>query len=150
LVRVALQEAGGASSGEAGVDAVVEMISNGAVGPWPPPTSWVSEWMDKGREEIASREGPARETAIESWETAAAEALLAQDEADLLARHLEELAWVHWKTDGLEVAKSLISTADALAEDEAVRNRLARARLDSLFAPFLAELRSGDAAAEAD
>jgi hypothetical protein len=155
LVRGALAEKGATPDRDAGIEECIALIAEGAVGPWPPPTSWVGEWMDKGRADAEGLEGESREAAIESWRKLAAEKLAAETDDDLIARYLEELAWVRWQTHGLEAASGLIATADALVSGEEVRNRIAGARVDSLFAPFLGELRLdepgvGDAVSEAD
>lgn len=135
---------------EAAIQAVCEWVSEGAIGPWPPATSRVSDWMDQGRERVAGLEGAARETQIDAWRADAAAALVAEGDRALLVRHLEELAWVRQQTDGESAAAQLIATADALAaDDEGVDLQLAAARVDSLFAPFLGELRIGDASSDA-
>ena len=138
LVRA---ELGDLPRGEAALDDVLPLIVDGTIGPWPPATSWVSERMDDGREKTAGLEGEARDSAIEAWRDSVAEALAAEDDRGLLARHLEELAWVHRQTDGANEAANLIALADALLADEAIHLRIAGARVDSLFGPFLGELR---------
>jgi hypothetical protein len=141
LIRAELADI---AKSETAVEEVVALIMDGSVGPWPPASSWVSEWMDKGRDEVAGLESDARESAITDWRDAVAAALVETDDRELLARHLEELAWVHRQTHGPAEAASLIAAADALVSDDAAHLRIAGARVDSLFAPFLGELRIAD------
>jgi hypothetical protein len=148
LVRLELAGSpDGSSEASLGADleSVIEWVLDGSIGPWPPATSLLSEWMDRGREETEGLEGEARESAIEAWRASVTELLSAQDDRSLLARHLEELAWVRRQTGGLSEAASVVAMADAVASDDDVATRLAGARVDSLFAPFLGELRMGDA-----
>lgn len=138
---LARAELGRVANSETAVDDVLTLIVEGSVGPWPPATSWVSDWMDRGREQTEGLEGEARESAISTWRDSVAEALTEEDDRGLLARHLEELAWVHRQTHGTSEAANLIAVADMLLSDDAVHLRIAGARVDSLFAPFLGELR---------
>lgn len=152
LVRA---ELGDLPTSEAALEDVLPLIVDGTVGPWPPATSWVSGWMDEGREKVAGLEGETRESAIEAWRDSVAEALTEEDDRGLLARHLEELAWVHRQTHGKTEAANLIAVADAMLANQAVHLRIAGARVDSLFAPFLGELRiavdeSSDDVSQAD
>jgi hypothetical protein len=173
LARAAWNAAGGMGRGkpdhEAALVPVLAAITEGSVGPWPPPTSWMSEWMDQARDAARGLEGDARERAIETWHKKVAEALAARDDRDLLARTLEELAWVRWQSDGLEAAGPWILTADAIASepasdqssdgtsddpfdqasDASAWHRIAEARVESLFAPFSSELRVGDTVPDA-
>ena len=66
-----------------------------------------------------------------------------EEETDhgLIARHLDELAWIRWRTEREEEARSLLTVAERLESDAGARRTLNRARVESLFAPYLAELR---------
>jgi len=141
LARSALDQQGERPPVDEAVDRVIAMIGEGRVGPWPPATSRLSAWMDAGREAAKGIAGEALESAIAGWRDGVVQALADEMEAGRLARQLEEWAWVRWQTEGLEAAGDLIVTADAVSNDENVHLRLAGARADALFAPFIEELR---------
>jgi len=142
LIRAELAEAGDASDSEAGITEVVSLIGDGAVGPWPPRTTWVSDWMDKGRRQAEGLDGDALTAAIDAWRGQVTDALVEEDDRGLLSRHLEELAWVRRQTDGMTEAASLLSAADLILKEDSIHLRLSEARVESLFAPFLSELRA--------
>lgn len=142
LVRAEVEKSGALPEVDASVEALIAAIMDGAAGPWPPASSWVSERMDEGRERVVGLEGGALEAGVDEWITEVAGALGAGEDSGLLARRLEELAWVRRQTDGIGDAATLIVAADAIVADEALRLRLAKARVESLFAPFLGELRT--------
>ncbi|MFK7895896.1 MAG: hypothetical protein AB8G23_08685 [Myxococcota bacterium] len=123
------------------VDAVAAEIRESQVGPWPPSTAWVSDWMDKGTEAVEGLEGEARGEKIESWTDEVAEGLRGESLEALMPRQLEELAWARWKSGDEGMAQSLIAASDAIQSDAAAATLIARARVESLFGPFLAQLR---------
>ena len=125
----------------ASLTALLAEVQQGSLGPWPPPTSWVGDWMERGREALDGLEGEAREKKIEGWIDEVAASLAEQTDFTLIARHLDELAWVRWQAEQEQVARSLLSVSTALGEDPETRGALTRARVESLFEPYLAELR---------
>jgi len=136
------REALGEGTDPAGsLTALIAEVQQGTLGPWPPPTSWVGDWMDRGRESALGLEGEARAEKIESWIDEVAASLEEQTDFALIARHLDELAWVRWQGGQEQQARALLSVSSALAEDPQTRAALTRARVESLFEPFLAELR---------
>lgn len=137
LIRTRLDEA----PREAAVASLCEDVKAGRLGPWPPATSWVGDWMDRGREAVDGLEGEPRSEAIEAWIAEVSEALGAETDLDLIRGHLDELAWVRDAEDDGDGAKGLLALSGAIAEDEAARASLARARVESLFEPYLASLR---------
>ncbi len=116
-------------------------IRDGGLGPWPPATAWVSEWMSSGREAVDGLDGAARSKAIDSWLAAATESLSTETDTSLLTRHLDELAWIRWQSEEESGALSLLSVSGTLVADDEARNQISRARVEGLFASFLAELR---------
>ncbi len=141
LVRGAL---GKAAAPADGLETTLVEIREGQLGPWPPKTAWVGEWMKKGTEVAEGLQGEARTAAIESWLDRAAASLDQDTEAGLLSRHLDEMAWIRWQSEAEGGALALLAVSESLVGDDAVRGRLSRARTEGLFANFLSELRSGD------
>lgn len=137
LAREALGEGDPAAS----LTALLAEVQQGSLGPWPPPTSWVGDWMDRGREAVEGLEGEARTDRIEAWVDEVAASLEEQTDFALIARHLDELAWVRWQTDEEQEARSLLSVSTGLGKEPQTRAALTRARVESLFEPYLAELR---------
>lgn len=135
------REALGSGDLAASLDVVVDKLKSGSLGPWPPKTSWVSEWMDRGREAVEGLEGEARAKSIESWIDDVTAALVEATNHALIARHLDELAWVRWQGELEEEARQLLTVASALSTNASVAAALTRARVESLFGPFLTELR---------
>jgi hypothetical protein len=138
LARAAL---GPAEDATAALESVAALIADGQIGPWPPSTGWVGDRMQKGREAVEGLEGDARASAIDDWLEKLCRALYEQSDPALLAQHLDEFAWVRWQTDQMEAARALLAASDAQASGEGAALALARARVDGLFGPFLAELR---------
>ncbi len=141
LARGALGETTEASHAADRFDASLSKIREGRLGPWPPKTAWVSEWMTKGREVTEGLEGAARVNAIESWLDQASESLGRETEPNLLSRHLDETAWVRWQSDAEPEARTLLALSESVSTDDDVMRRLGRARAEGLFASFLEELR---------
>ena len=125
----------------ASIEVLVEEVKSGSLGPWPPKTSWVGDWMDRGREAVEDLEGEIRATRIESWIDEVTASLEDETDQALIARHLDELAWVHWQAEREDEARRLLAVAAALATDASVSTALTRARVESLFGPFLTDLR---------
>jgi len=158
----------GAAPPATALEDVIEEIRAGRAGPWPPGTTWVSEQMEKGRARVAELADEARAKVIDAWLEQTARALAETSRAGLIARHLEELAWIRWQSERPQEARALIAVADALpvetpdetpdetrdassdskSSDDAW-SRLAQARVEAIFEPFLEELR-GATAAEGD
>lgn len=135
------REALGAGELAPSLETLVQEVKNGSLGPWPPTTSLVSEWMDRGREAVEGLEGEARATRIESWIDEITVSLQEATDDVLISRHLDELAWVRWQA-GLEgEAQRLLTVSSALSTDSGVSKAFTRARVESLFAPYLADLR---------
>lgn len=134
----------------AGLAALCADVKAGVLGPWPPTTAWVGDWMDKGREAVDGLEGDARGSAIDAWIDEVAAALVEETDGALLARNLDELAWIRAQEGNEEGAKALLAVAGAIQEDAAASLALTRARVESLFEPFLASLRVVEEDALAD
>jgi hypothetical protein len=143
-------------AGEASTEAVAGRIEAGVFGPWPPSPSWVTEQMERGRACVEGREGTARGEAIEGWIDEVSAAIGELLDRAWLVRQLEELAWVRWQAGDENEAQALLGVAAALPDDETVARAIDRARVVSLFEPFLAELRvvesveTGEAGVAAD
>jgi hypothetical protein len=131
-------------------DAVAARIREGRLGPWPPTSAWVGDWMERGRAAVEGLEGEARGAAIDVWISELSEALSADTDQALIARHLEELAWVEGESGAAAEAAALLAVAAALPEDADTVAAIGRARVESLFEPFLASLRVVEADALAD
>ncbi len=132
------------------VDAVAAEIRGSQMGPWPPSTAWVSDWMDKGTEAVEGLEGEARGERIDAWIDEAAVSLREEAQEALMPRQLEELAWARWKAQGQDMAQALLAASDAIQSDPAAATLIARSRVESLFGPFLDQLRVVEIDALAD
>ena len=147
LVRDALLSEGAGSDStsnrEEALESVAGEIREGRLGPWPPRTSWVAEWMEKGREAVDESEGEAAEAAIETWLGAATLALGEESDPAQVSRALDEMAWIRWRSENGEAsARSLLGASDTLSSEGAAIETINRARVEGLFASFLDELRS--------
>ena len=125
----------------ASLDALVAQVKAGELGPWPPQTTWVGDWMDKGRESVEGLEGEARGAAIDAWIDEVTEALVEDSDQALISRHLDELAWVRSQDGDDDGGRALIAVSSALGTDSSVAAAFTRARVESLFEPYLASLR---------
>jgi len=138
----------------AALDQALSEIRAGSLGPWPPKTVWVGDWMSKGREAVEGLDGAPRANAIGSWLDEATEALSKETDSVLLAHHLDEMAWIRWQSasnsaesgsdrgaePGVD-ARTLLAVAESIANDDEAMKKMSRARVDGLFASFLIELR---------
>lgn len=141
LARLALGSGMGPAASAEDFETTFAEVRDGRLGPWPPKTAWVGDWMSIARASAAGLEGEARGTAIETWLGQVAEALEKETKSELLARHLDELAWIRWQTGALDGARTLLRVSDAVSRDDAAMRRMSRARIEGLFAAFLTELR---------
>ena len=116
-------------------------VKAGRLGPWPPQTSWVGDWMDKGRDAVDGLEGEPRATAIDTWIEDVTNALDADSDQALIGRHLDELAWVKSQEGDEDGAKAMLAVSGALESDAEISKAFTRARVESLFEPYLASLR---------
>lgn len=116
-------------------------VKAGRLGPWPPQTSWVGDWMDKGRDAVDGLEGEPRATAIDTWIEDVTNALDVDSDQALIGRHLDELAWVKSQEGDEDGAKAMLAVSGALESDAEVSKAFTRARVESLFEPYLASLR---------
>lgn len=148
-VREALGKASDETDSTAGLETTLAEIREGQLGPWPPKTAWVGDWMTRGREATEGLEGEARATAIESWLEQATESLGKETEPKLLSRHLDEMAWIRWQSEAESGARALLVVSESVSGDDDVMRRLSRARIEGLFSAFMAELRVVEQAATA-
>ena len=125
----------------AALEALCAQLKAGELGPWPPSTAWVGDRMEEGRESVEGLEGEARETAIGTWIEGVTSALLLETDGDLVRRHLDELAWVRSQEGDDDAAKALLAVSGAIGEDDAAARAFTRARVESLFEPYLSSLR---------
>jgi hypothetical protein len=146
LVRDALGKESGegseksANSSDA-FDAILVEIREGRLGPWPPKSAWVGDWMTRGREATEGLEGEARAAAIDSWLEQVTESLGKETEPKLLSRHLDEMAWIRWQSEAESEARDLLAASESVSNDEDGLKRVNRARTERFFSTFLAELR---------
>lgn len=145
LARAALgrasDEASDSMGSADGLETTLAEIREGRLGPWPPATAWLSEWMTKGRESTEGLDGESRAVAIDSWLEQVTESLGKETQSELLSRHLNEMAWIRWQIGTEPEARDLLAVSESLASDEDVMRRVSRARTEGLFAAFLTELR---------
>jgi hypothetical protein len=97
--------------------------------------------MDKGRDVVDGLEGEPRATAIDTWIEDVTNALDADSDQALIGRHLDELAWVKSQEGDEDGAKAMLAVSGALESDAEVSKAFTRARVESLFEPYLASLR---------
>jgi hypothetical protein len=141
LSRVALGATCEAAAREEALETTFAEVREGRLGPWPPKTAWVGEWMTKGRQETEGLEGEARGNAIESWLEEATESLEKETDSKLLAHHLDEMAWIRWQSETESEARALLAVSESVSNDDDVMRLVSRARIEGLFSAFLAELR---------
>ncbi len=141
LAREAL---GAATDPAASLERVLADLRAGRVGPWPPPTAWVAERMERGQKSVDELSGPARDEAIEAWVEAVTRELADETDRRGLADQLAEWAWIEWQREDLERARALLAVSAELAGAQGAEgNRaLARARVDTVFGPFLQALKN--------
>ncbi|HIF93878.1 MAG TPA: hypothetical protein EYQ60_12265 [Myxococcales bacterium] len=141
LVRESLADDAQSIDSSQALEETLKEVRAGSLGPWPPRTAWVGEWMEKGRADTDDLDAGPRANAIEVWLGLATEALTKETDLELLSRHLDELAWIRWRSDALPGALALLAVSDVLGKSDEAAAQMSRARVDGLFQSFLAELR---------
>ena len=141
LVRESLAGDAQSIDSSQALEETLKEVRAGSLGPWPPKTAWVSEWMEKGRADTEGLEAEPRANAIDAWLGLATESLTKETDLELLSRHLDELAWIRWRSDALPGALALLAVSDVLGKSDESTARMSRARVDGLFQSFLTELR---------
>jgi hypothetical protein len=122
-----------------------QWVEGGSLGPWPPLPERAREAAgriaDAGKGVLVVSEGTRREQVERALDQAVAD-LFDADFCEVTARRLEESAYVMWKTGGEEDARAALGAADAFRQRPAAENPVARAMLERVFAPLLAEARA--------
>ncbi len=140
--ELARQALGSAADRAASRERVLADLAAGRLGPWPPPTGWVGEQMERAQKSVEGLTGPARRTAIETWIADVTRALAETTDRSALGDQLAEWAWIEWQREELERARALLAVSAELAgaDGDETHQALARARIDTVFGPFLRAL----------
>lgn len=140
---LAREAVGAASDLVASRESVVADVRVGRLGPWPPAVAWVGERMEQAQKSLGELSGSARDEAIEAWVETVTQALAEATDRRGLADQLAEWAWVEWQREDLDRARALLAVSAELAgaQGEAGNRALARARVDTVFGPFLLSLK---------
>jgi hypothetical protein len=100
--------------------------------------------MEQAQKAVDALSGPARDEAIDAWLEAVTQALADATDRSGLADQLAEWAWIEWQREDLDRARALLAVSAELAGAQGAEgNRaLARARVDTVFGPFLQALKN--------
>lgn len=129
---------------------LAEQAKEGRLGPWPPPVEKLRSVAEQVREGISGKlivSGTTeRERTHDVLERAAAE-IYDENFAQVTADRLRETAFISWRSGREDEARECLAGAAAFASG-AHDNPVARAFVEAILAPLLAELASEDAAQE--
>jgi hypothetical protein len=137
------REALPAEAGAAPLRRVVELIRSGEIGPWPPAPEVLKPLVEQlgeiARGQIIVSGARRREQADRTLEQALPGIFLGRFGEDT-ARRLEETAYVLWQRGAEADARACLSAARAFFEPETGENPVARALIEAVLAPVLAQL----------
>jgi hypothetical protein len=142
LVRAELGAAG--ADPAAALRQVADQVKTGAVGPWPPEISRVravaARIAEAGTGVLVVSDTARRDQVERALDAALAE-IFEADFAERTAARFEETAYVVWKGGRPDDARMLLACASEFRTRSPVENPVARAMLEALLAPVLAEAR---------
>lgn len=123
------------------LERAAHLAREGDIGPWPPAGERLETAIATIRSQVEAGPTDARESRIEAALAAVAEQVYAGQEGATTASRLEESAYVFWRRDREADARACLAAAAAFRESPAAARVVARALLEILFAPLLADLR---------
>jgi hypothetical protein len=150
LARDAL--GGQAVERDAALAQVKKWVEAGSLGPWPPAPERAREAANaiaEASKGVVVVSAAARREQVERALDEAAEKLFDEAFRECTARRFEESAYVLWKGGREDDARMSLATATVFREAPVADNPVARAMLEAVFAPLLAEARA-EASGEAD
>jgi len=134
----------------ADVDALLDRVRTGELGPWPT--------NDRARLEAAAqtlrdaaKEADELDVALARAIDVAASGVYGPEERALCAERLDEAAYLHWRGDEIALARAALQVADELrSATDTSTHAFVRLATERLLAPLLEELRSpGDPSQDA-
>ena len=125
----------------AALDRVAAQVRDSSLGPWPPPTTQltqISEKLDKEIDSVLEAEGDARATALEAAIALATAEMFSGDHGSQTATRLEMSAYVAWKGESANEARDFLVAAGVFRAGESNQpNSVARAMLEICSASVL-------------
>ena len=135
------EQALGASEGRDALDAAARLVSDGRVGPWPPPRATMAPLVERFRTALDSplvvSGATRREQVVRQVEEAAGE-IFAGDAAALAAHRFRESAFCFWRRGEENEARACLAAARAFVERPGAENPVARAFVELWLRPLLA------------
>jgi len=123
------------------LERAAHLAREGDIGPWPPAAERIESAIATIRSQVEAGPTEARESRITAALAAVAEQVYAGPGGATTASRLEESAYVFWRRDREADARACLAAAAAFRESPAAAGVVARALLEVLFAPLLADLR---------
>jgi hypothetical protein len=135
------EQALGASEGRDALDAAARLVSDGRVGPWPPPRAAMAPLVERFRTALDSPlvvSGATRREQVARQVEEAAGEIFSGDAAALAAHRFRESAFCFWRRGEENEARACLAAARAFAERPGAENPVARAFVELWLRPLLA------------
>jgi hypothetical protein len=123
----------------------VGWVSEGAVGPWPPPIARVQPLIDRLDElskSVVIASAAARREQVDRAVEDALDEIYSAEERQRIADLFEETAYVWWQTGRAADARQAVAAAADFRDRAPRENPVARAMIERLLSPALARARS--------
>lgn len=128
---------------KADLEAALELVKQGRVGPWPPSQDALGSLAERLEEKMSSRlivSGAARREQIDAVFGEFLEESYSESVAALQAHRFCEAAYVFWKRGEDEAARACLAAASAFGSTPVAENPVARAMLEVPLAPLLEKI----------
>jgi hypothetical protein len=125
------------------LERVIALMREGELGPWVARPGALDAALPKLRDiqsGVVIVSGAAKQERVQAVLDETLEALYASPSDERTARRFEESAYVLWKSDREDDARACLTAADTFRKEPAMSNPVARAALERLLAPVLAQL----------
>jgi hypothetical protein len=139
LVREAL----GKDAENVDLEAALELVKQGRVGPWPPSQDALGRLAERLEETMSSRlivSGATRREQVDTVFREFLEETHTEAGAAVQAHRFREAAYIFWKRGEDEAAKACLAAASAFESTPAAENAVARAMLEVPLAPLLEKI----------
>jgi hypothetical protein len=139
---------GGEGADRDALGAAARLVTEGRIGPWPPPRTAMAPLVERFRTALDSPlvvSGATRREQLAGQVESAAEHAFAGDAAGLAAHRLREAAFCFWRRGEESEARACLAAARAFDEQPVASNPVARAFAEVWFRPLLGAESPADA-----
>jgi hypothetical protein len=123
------------------LERAARLAREGEIGPWPPGSEALEAAITAIRQRSEASAADEREAGLAAALAEVADRIYTGTGGAVMASRLEESAYVFWRRDREADARACLAASAAFRESPAAAEVVARALLETLFAPLLSDLR---------